>query len=159
MDILSLTVELAFVASLIGFLILTIMIPSRKAIEEGRGGRKIGSAIVPILMVFGSITALSTIPMSILTSDSWVRIAGLVTGPLLVISYLLIFVEYRRRKRQLSTIEEPVVAEVISPQNPVPDSTAVPGMTVECPRCRGHLVIRPGSTSITCPHCGMSGSL
>ncbi len=46
------------------------------------------------------------------------------------------------------------------PQAP-PQPLQAPPRTikVECPQCGSHIDIYPGSNQITCPHCGLSGSM
>lgn len=34
-----------------------------------------------------------------------------------------------------------------------------PMMTVECPQCGGHIQLPEGSNQITCPYCGLSGTM
>jgi hypothetical protein len=151
LDTVTILVEIAFVVSLLGFFLLLALIPSKKAIRSGTARGKMDSPIVPVLIVVGVLLAFAMIPLAIVAvvSKDMTAILGFVNATVLFAVYGGIFYEYRGSKKALGghiAVEE-VSVETVQP------------MTVECPRCRGHLSIPHGSHAIICPHCGLSGSL
>jgi len=150
LDMVTILVEIAFVVSLIGFIVLYLLVPSKKAIESGTARGRMDSPLVPVLLVTGILLGIAMIPLSLMTDLIYNGLIGLITAPMLLIAHGEIFREYLAARKMMSKHE---AVEAVST---VPHPH---GLTVECPRCRGHLTIPHGSNSIVCPHCGLNGSL
>lgn len=154
-DTVSILVEIAFVVSFAGFFLLLVLIPSKKAIASGNARGKMGSPIVPILILLSIVLALAMIPLAFF-ADTVGSLVGFVTAPLLLIAHFGIAREYAGARRSMSPphLEVEEVHAVHATQASHPQM-----MTVECPGCQGHLSIPNGSHQIVCPHCGLTGSL
>jgi len=180
-DLVSIVVEIIFVASALGFFITWILLPSRKKVEMGAAGRRMSSPMIPALIAIGTLLALLIVPVSFGAGSGNVRLAGWISAPILSLAYLLIILEYAAQKRQIKALYgqhaalevESVDVHVASRPGPshvghqqAPSAQAatlhpaqMEMMTVECPQCLSHITIPKGSHTITCSRCGLTGSL
>jgi hypothetical protein len=151
-DVISLLIEIAFAVSLLGFITIVILVPTKKVVESGKAGKRMESPFVPAVLLVGGAAAFSMFPLSLLSGSNIFRIAGIVSSVILIVAYVAIYMEHRAMKKYITHVHTPL--ETVD---------AVPAhadqMTVECPRCGKHLTIQQGANMITCPHCGLSGSL
>ncbi len=151
-DVISLLIEIAFAVSLLGFITIVVLVPTKKVVESGQAGKRMESPVVPAVLILGGAAALSMFPLSLLSKSNTFRIAGIVSSVILLVAYVSIYLEHRSMKRYMS--------QALAPLETVHTVTAnADQMTVECPRCGKHLTVQHGANMITCPHCGLSGSL
>ena len=170
----------------LAFLII-FLIPSKKKIMSGQGGKRIDGPLLPSLIAVLSIIALATIGFA---AVSEFRIRSLITGVLMIGCAAFIWVEYFSIRKLLSSTVVPAVVtttelppaqqQVRMPPQPVQQQLQTPvvnqpavapaqapsrlpptpqTMTVECPQCHAHIQIQVGSNVITCPYCGLSGTM
>jgi len=181
-DITPYLVELAFALSFAGFITIMILIPKKSEIDEGKAGYKMASPLVPTIIASGILVAGFELIISLFARSDDVMYLGIITSILLVLAYGAIFLEFRSVKRHMAmahphpehvhTVPHLEHAHAVHPHhehihevhptNEHPQMEAAPDpnmMTVECPRCRKHLTIMKGAQEITCPHCGLTGSL
>jgi len=106
----------------------------------------------------------------------------MVTGGILMVAIVLAFIDYFLTKGLINKVQaEAEVHHAVEltdhtpdhamhqhaahPQHPAAHQALhAPGaharmMTVECPQCGGHINLPEGSHQITCPYCGLSGTL
>src|SRR5512136_234261 len=99
--IITFLVEIAFAASLIGFVTIIMLIPTKKVILSGQAGSKMDSPLVPVLIGAGALFAFTMMPLSVLADSMTVTIAGLAGSVILMSAYLVIYLEHRSMKRLL----------------------------------------------------------
>ncbi|MCU0798126.1 MAG: TFIIB-type zinc ribbon-containing protein [Candidatus Thermoplasmatota archaeon] len=157
-------------------LVLFVLIPSRKRVREGRAGSTMRSPLVPILL-FSSLTiSVLTVPLAVLLVKDALILA--LTSLFIIPASVLAFWDYNATRRlfeevkagttvgpsasQVHEVDElPMDTATITAQNPPTPSGAsrADHMTVECPRCKGRIEVHPRQATLTCPYCGLTGSL
>jgi hypothetical protein len=155
-------------------LVLLVLVPSRKRVTEGRAGRTMRSPLVPALIIISFSISVLMVPLAILLArDALILI---ITSVLIIPASALTYWDYIGTKRLFDRMTagsggqgpDPVSAEEL----PLEDVHEKPTdgrrfgggptaelLTVECPRCKGRIEVHPRQNSLTCPYCGLSGSI
>ncbi|MBN1390569.1 MAG: hypothetical protein JXA22_08010 [Candidatus Thermoplasmatota archaeon] len=166
---------------LITFILLIvtyILLPGKEDVQAGVGRIP---GWIPALHAIMFIMALAIIIISVLLVEK--NLIIIITGIILLIALVLAFIDYIRVRNMVGnysavegvqyatvTMEEPSIhipphqVPNVTPhhdphQRPTGQGTGSRMMTVECPQCQGHIELPEGSHHITCPYCGLSGSL
>jgi ribosomal protein S27E len=164
------------IAIAVSGIIVSMLIPSTKKIKAGEAGSSLGASWIPIVLVIMIIVAIAVFPLSFLSLEGRNLYFALVLDIIAIGVTGLAFREFisaRKAYKELGegeVVEEVgVVASTPSPQayqqQPVqvpkqhPYQTQVQMMTVECPQCGNHIQLAEGSHTITCPYCGLSGTI
>jgi hypothetical protein len=63
-----------------------------------------------------------------------------------------------QQPQSLPSAQHPHMAPALEAVH-IKETTQPAMMTVECPNCQGHIEIPEGSHTITCPYCGLSGTM
>ena len=174
---------------IITLLIIMVLIPTKKKVLEGKAGWTMTSKAVPIVLGSSFILLIIIFFLSIfLVEDDvekWVLIltcgfsipAVIATG--ILYFSMKKFIEGQHQAAMTGaeahikvhegahTVHAVEVAEVGHGQEHAEEHVAgsmggaagAGSITVECPGCGGRLEVHEGASSITCPHCGLTGSL
>ncbi len=179
MDLFVLLYEVMAAVIFLLLVVLMVLIPSGKRVREGRAGSTMRSPLVPVLIITAIIISVMMVPLAILflkkSDDGWLLGA---TSAFILPASVLSYWDYRRTKRLFNEVkggnrtglavsqtheadELPLeVASLPSPHQPVPTAHSnADHLTVECPRCKGRIEVHPRQATLTCPYCGLSGSL
>ena len=167
---------------LITFILLIvtyILLPSRKDV---RAGVKKVPGWIPGVHVIMFVLSGAIIGVSLTLVEKYLIIMS--TGIILMIAILLAFIDYFITRAQMgrTSAEDGVIHHAVELTDHTPDHTphqthpvhhaphhpqshsqearrSGPMMTLECPQCGGHIQMPEGSHHITCPYCGLSGTL
>lgn len=151
------------------FFVTLFLIPSREKVRTGQAGPSLESRTIPVLIILMFISILVIPIIALVLVDQFALV--LVTDGLLLIAVVLLTIDFARTRqlyREVGASPEVVQAAVAGypgQEQPVQqeqqnEPSAQGGtMTVECPNCGGHLEIPEGSHQITCPYCGLSGTM
>lgn len=173
-----LAVESIFLLCLLVFLTL-FFIPSKKKVYAGEVGR-LESPAIPIILGLSSLLLVIFIVFVFLVdfTESIMQVIFILFWVLFLLpATLFTLMSYLRAKRWVKDFNEN--APHYPPHQPQPGEAPPPPhpgvqsqshqqpaghqpqdtMTVECPGCGSHIRIPAGSHHITCPHCGLSGTL
>ena len=170
-------VESIFLLCLLVFITL-FFIPTKKKIYAGEVG-KLDSQLVPIAIGLSGILLVLFIIFVFLVdfSESIMRIIFILFWVVFLLPATgFTLLSYLKAKSWTREYHEkhgvPIKGHVTHPDQPVgqpvhPQYTHTQGhsqqpgetMTVECPGCGSHLEISVGADTITCPYCGLSGTL
>jgi hypothetical protein len=174
--------EVLLIVTFLAFLITQVLMPGRKKIESGvkKIPEWIGFALI-IMLIF--TIAVGIVAFLVVEKYHVILISGGVLGLALVIA----LIDFYRIKSYISRLSKDGVHHAVEvtpeglthhdhahfhhpyhnhqhmatptnqPQQPKP--APGPMMTVECPQCGSHIKLPEGSHQITCPYCGLSGTL
>lgn len=179
MDLFVLLYEVMAVAIFLLLVVLMVLIPSGKRVREGRAGSTMRSPLVPVLIITTLIISVLMVPLAILlvtdADDGWLLGA---TSAFIIPASVMSLWDYRRTKRLFDQVkagnltdpaasqthevdELPLeVASTTSLHQHIPSAPSpADHMTVECPRCKGRIEVHPRQATLTCPYCGLTGSL
>ncbi|MFO8050846.1 MAG: zinc ribbon domain-containing protein [Thermoplasmatota archaeon] len=147
------------------FFVTLFLIPSRDKVRKGEAGSNLFSGTIPVLIVIMYISLLIIPIMALLLVEKFIMVIA--TDGLLLIAVLLLTIDFVRTRKLYKEISDsnqvvqaavagyPAHEQVAQHQQAAPSGT----MTVECPNCGGHIEIPQNSHQITCPYCGLSGTM
>jgi len=176
MDLFVLLYEAMAGAIFLLLLVLMVLIPSRKRVLEGRAGNTMSSPLVPIMMIIALLVSTLMIPVAIVLVEK--ALILVLTSLFVLPASVATMWDYWRTKKLFEEVRaggrpgavpsgaheaDELPLEVVShtpPDHTVLEATYRSGhMAVECPRCRGRIQVQPHQTTLTCPYCGLSGTL
>lgn len=179
MDLFVLLYEVMAAVIFLLLVVLMVLIPSGKRVREGRAGSTMRSPLVPVLIITAMIISVLMVPLAILlvnnSDKAWLLGA---TSAFIIPASVMSYWDYRRTRRLFDEFkggdqpgpaasqtheadELPLeVTSITSPHQQIPSAhSTADHLTVECPRCRGRIEVHPRQATLTCPYCGLSGSL
>ena len=166
------------------FFITMFLIPSKDKVRSGEAGQRLGSPTIPLLIVLILLFAIGIPIFAVAMVEDFLIVLG--TDCLLLVGVALVTADYfstRKLYKEITAgghvqVEQVHIAVTLPPGLPPhhqqagtqnPQAQHLPSaqhdvpqgamMTVECPNCSGHIQIPEGSSEITCPYCGLSGSM
>jgi predicted neutral ceramidase superfamily lipid hydrolase len=182
MDTYWLVSELLLLVTFFAFLFTLVMMPSKKKVESGV---KLVPSWIGIVLFSMLIVTLGAGLMSLLLVDNFFVI--LLSAVVLAVALILSIVEFFRVKAVADRMTAGGIHHAVevsqeglthheqehfhhqyhnhqhmeTPAHHPEQAPAAKGpmMTVECPQCGSHIHIPEGSHHITCPYCGLSGTL
>ncbi len=158
--------EALLILTFISFLVVFVLTPSRrKVLEEGKDL----PGWVPIVLMLMIATAVGVGIFALLMVKE--NIIILISDSIVIVALVLTIIDHRLVKRAVNKM----VASHVAHELPITEQAhadhqhlhaqghlyaeGIPMMTVECPTCKGHIEIPEGSHTLTCPYCGLHGSL
>ena len=184
MDTYWLVSEVLLVVTFLAFLLTQVLMPNKKKVETGVKNVPVWVGYALILMLFFTIIV-GVIAFLVVEKYLVILISAGVLGAALVLS----FIDFLRIKGIADRIAASagnihhaveVSQEGLAPHgqqhfhhpyhnhqhidSPITHHEQAPAaqgpmMTVECPQCGAHLNLPEGSHQITCPSCGLSGTI
>ncbi|MFW3145199.1 MAG: hypothetical protein ACMUIE_00120 [Thermoplasmatota archaeon] len=158
--------ELMMVAALVIFLVAMFMIPSKDKVRSREAGTGPSRAVPYLIIGTFFFLVLMGIFAFLMVKDYWVV---LVTDAILIVSAGMVSIDYYTTRRLFRSMGHEIHHNVevahghVHPQHNHHHGHIYPHqagtMTVECPQCGGHITIPEGSHQITCPYCGISGTI
>jgi hypothetical protein len=168
-------------------IIIAMLIPSSRKIRDGEAGTQMGSNRILFVLVLMVIISISVFPISLVFLEGRNLYFGLALDLIAILVTILAVREFfsaRKAYRELDYVEEVGTVAISHPQHhPHTAQHAVhhaeelhpevhphghtaqshshhgSHITVECPQCGRHIQIAEGSHAITCPYCGLSGTI
>jgi hypothetical protein len=173
------------IAIAVSGIIVAMLIPSTKKIRSGEAGTSLGASWIPIVLVIMVIVSIAVFPLSFFSLEGRSLYFALVLDLIAIGVAGLALREFFSARKAYNEIGEHLEEEVgvvastpqqvhHQPRVQVPQQHPYsqhqehqqahephqhPMITVECPQCGNHLHIPEGSHTITCPHCGLSGTI
>jgi LSD1 subclass zinc finger protein len=179
MDSYWLVSEALLVITFIVYIVTQVLMPSKKEIE---GGVTQVPIWVPVALGFMVLGTASVIGFAFLYVEK--NLVVMISAGVLLLALLLGFADYILTKRKaekyvmtegdlhhaLDISNEGIAHhpqqtpqyhdhQLAAPQHEQLPAAGAGMMTVECPQCGNHLQLPEGSHQITCPHCGLSGTM
>ncbi len=176
MDLFVLLYEVMAGAIFLLLLVLLVLVPSKKRVREGRAGSTMRSPLVPILIISSLTISVLMLPLAVLlVKDALILVvSSLFIVPASVITYW----DYRTTRRLFEEVRSgtpvgpsasnaheadelplDVAPTIASPPPATSAASRADHMTVECPRCKGRIEVHPRQATLTCPYCGLTGSI
>lgn len=158
--------ELMMVAAFVIFIVAMFMIPSKDKVRSGEAGSGPSRAVPYLIAGTFFLLLLMGIFAFFMVRDYWVV---LVTDGILIVCAGMVSIDYYTTRKLFNSVGHEVHRHVevahaqVLPHQQYPQGHPHPNqpgtMTVECPQCGGHITIPEGSHQITCPYCGLSGTI
>lgn len=166
-------------------IIVSLLIPSSRKIREGEAGTSMGTAWILVILVVMVLVSLMVLPLTFIFLEGNNLYFGLGLDVIAMIVVILAIREFFAARSAYKDIEMVEVVHTVpaehhphahhshgqqpaqypahyqAPEHHVQQHAPaqVNTVTVECPSCSNHIQIAEGSHTITCPYCGLSGTI